>query len=257
MSLARDVFKEAFVLYARNGRALLALTALMFVPLILVRAVSEPLLQTRLSGQGEKWLAYAGGAVVFVVELLVWAVTAGVLTLAVKRRLEGRPIVVRPLWREGLGRIKPVVTATLASFVPAVGWGILFIVPVVIAVDLGLEDHAPWLSKELVVVLFVLFMAVRLAFVTCVSMLEGVGGFAGYRRNLVVGPGHFWSRAAVFCTLAAVQMLLDAAVGAVFPEVLEPALRLAHGGLLLPFEVAATTLLYFRLHLQSPASSTR
>ena len=125
------------------------------------------------------------------IEVFAHLVTEGVLVVFVLRSVAGGnkrwQATWSTTWNLALGRIRPAITASLAALLPLTGYMLLlFAAPLGLAKALDLEDRlGPWYRMGGAVYLggVVAFLSILLVYVMPVAMIEGLGGFAGYRRS--------------------------------------------------------------------------
>src|SRR5262245_30440038 len=109
------VLREALALCWRHPGLWLT-AALMSLPLTVVSAFSGALGRWSLIPHALRagLLPGLSAMVLGLVQLLVMILTAGVVTVAVAHIVAGHPKSTVAIWRLGLGRIRPAITATLA-----------------------------------------------------------------------------------------------------------------------------------------------
>lgn len=246
------VLREALALCRRHPG--LWLTAgLMSLPMVVVKAISGPLGRWSLipSTLRDSWPASVSAVVLAVVELMVLIISTGVVTLAVARAVAGRPASTGTAWRQGLGRIRPAITATLAMILPVICWGFLIAGPA-FGVQAALRSSHPTLAQAIGYtgsVLYFLFISVRYSSVCGVAMIQRIGGFEGVDRGIALQANRMWLVAGAVLPIELVrhglQVLSDRlpAVGASAGN------ELINWGLL-PIETAAAVLLYVRLRAE-------
>jgi hypothetical protein len=253
-----SVLREAVRLVRANGGAWLAAAALFTVPVALAGPLSEAMV-------APFWQPWGGRGATYVLrafELFAHLVTEGVLVVFVLRAIaaEGKSAKATwsTTWNLGLARIRPALTASLAAFLPLVGYlFLLFIAPVALATAFGLQDElTPWFRPASAVYLagVVGFVSVLLIYVMPVAMIDGLGGFAGYRRSRALiaaswGPALRALLPIVLAkeALAGLTHLLPLPwVGQLARDLVEVAA--------LPLEAATSVLLYLRLRSADPTA---
>jgi len=263
MSSTREMLTEALHLYARHRKALLMAAGLLLLPVGAVMTVAGAVAKLPFVPPflRDEWAASAGTAVIWGVDLFVSIVTWGVVTTFVARHLSGKPIDWRSAWRRGLERARPVVTANLAAALPAIGYFLLAMIPIVI-VRASAQAGAPqsvamaWLD-DLLLGAVLAFFAVRFAFVTCVAVVERQGGFLAYRRNLQLLEGRFLRVAAVVTPIEIGRQLLDRLSDwALSASAFHEAASHVVWWLFLPLEVAAATIVYQRIRAEAEGYDT-
>lgn len=260
---ARETLRAALGICRRQLPALLLTAGLLLLPVTAIQL---------LAGYGGDWpvswlgrsegpvegLAAspwktAGDIVVGMFALLVQLLSFGAVTMFIASELAGRPVDWRSAWRLGLARARPLLTSSLAMVVPVFGFLFLFMIPAaVFAAAMAVEiSHLAGLPRVLFWLLAIpgfLFVSVRVVFVTVVAMVEGLGGFAAYRRNLRLLEGRFWAIAAVVVPIEGLRhllrALLDVSVGS---APLKDALTSGVTWLLMPLEIAVVLLLYMQV----------
>jgi hypothetical protein len=261
MKAARQVLGDAARMYALHWRALLMTAGLLLIPVTVIKALAPQLanLDAIPSGVRDGMLATASKAVLAIVEYLVMILSANAVIFFLARDHVGQPIDWRNSWQLGLGRARPAITAALAALLPIFGFMFLFALPAVItgmALGMTKTNEPSWVFHLVRAPLAVglVFISVRLAFVSLVAAIEQRGSFAAYGRNLDLLDRRFWKTAAVLAPIEIARQLLTAGV-----EWLPIARPLIAAGdslviwLFLPLETAAALRIYLQARAENEA----
>lgn len=255
MRATRDVLVEAFRLYGRNFRLLLLTSGLLLVPLAVVQAFTGPLSRLTPEQFREGWSANVGSVVMGVADVAVKLLTFAVVTLAVARLLEGKPVGWREVWAAGLRRVRPVLTTALVALLPMFGWAMLIMLPFYVLASLvGEETRAAGALRWLANIGMLTFVSIRLAFTTAVPVIEGVGGSAGYRRNRRLLVDRFWRAAGPVGLVTMVYVVVSSLLSALMPASTGRAAESVWQWLMAPLEVAVAVILYRRFRAEESAA---
>jgi hypothetical protein len=246
------VLREALALCRRHPGLWLT-AALMLLPMTVVGAVSGPLGRWSLIPPTlrEDWSTSVSTVVLGAVQLLVLIISCGVVALAVARALAGQPTSTRTAWRQGLARIRPAITASLAMMVPAIGWGCLIALPA-IGIQAALRSSHPELAQAIGytgTAVYLLFIGVRYCTLFGVAMVQRIGGFEGVDRAVGLQAKRMWLVAGAVLPIEIVRHGLQALTDRL-PAVAASAGNEIVNWVLLPIETAAAVLLYVRLRAE-------
>jgi hypothetical protein len=256
MSSWREVVKESLAFCSRHTRGLLAASGLMLLPLVAVEIASalfrgSPLIPHALRSG---WTNAASLVVGTLAGMVVLILTDGVVTFYVAQQLADRPLGYQRSWARGLSRARPVVTASLASLVPATGFVLLCLVPMclvgMVIGTYGRGSANPFLGWVAISVAQVVIV-VRMAFLTQAAVIERQGGFEAYRRSLQLLGGRWRTVAAVVVPIQLARCLLGRLIIAIVPPPWADAVDHLLVWLTLPLMATATTILYLSIRGQT------
>jgi hypothetical protein len=246
-----SVLREALRLVRSHAVGWFAAAGLFLVPL----AVVGPLSDAMVAPFWRPWGGRGAQHVLQAIEVFAHVVTKGVLVVFVLRAVAGGrkrwQATWSTTWNLALGRIRPALTASLAALLPLSGYlFLLFAAPLGLATALELEDRlGPWYRTAGAVYLggVVAFLSILLAYVMPVAMIEGLGGFAGYRRSRALLAASWRPTLAAMLPI----VLLTEALAALTHWIPAPGASQAARHLIevaaLPLEAATSVLLYLRL----------
>ncbi len=240
-----EILGRVLRLVAAHAPAWFGAAALFTVPLALARPLAETMVLPFWRPLGVS----GAGHVLLAIEMFAYVLTWAALVVFVLRGHLGRPGGWSATWNAALGRVRPVVTASLALLWPLFGYLlVLFALPMFVIGLAGLQPTlGPWSIRLGSVCLAVLgtFFSVLILFVVPVAMFERVGGLRAYRRARELLAGNWRLVLGVVAPIVLTGELLTAVARYLIP--LEWGDDLARGLLdsaSLPFDVAASVLLY-------------
>jgi hypothetical protein len=272
MSVA-DIVDEMFRLYRRHFLKLFALSALLFLTVIIVAGVVlVPVLLTGLNSPDVAVLAIDIAVAVLVAAIVLTVLTAS-LTLAVSEVYLGRDIGIGTAIRRGLQAALRLIVAYVVI--------IAIIVVVVIAISLAfalltgglLAFSGPSVSPAqvggaaLFVLLYVLAIIVPVVwlgatwmFVTQAIVIEGAGALGSLGRSRFLAAGSRWRVIGITLLLTIVQLVITTIPGSILGVFLQQfgtagvvvnqLLSLALGIVYNPISYGALTLLYYDLRVR-------
>ncbi len=181
-----DILGTALELYQRHWQTLLAIAAVVVVPLTLLQYLLGHWVRT----QGEvtsngvvstsSWAVAAAGLVTGLVGLLMYLVLTGAITRAVAAEVAGEDPTVEQSYRFGFYRLGPVLLVSVLVGLATLGGLILLVIPGI-------------------------YVGVRLAVSTQALVVEGRRGTEAIGRSWSLVGGHWWH---AFATLLVAVLLI-------------------------------------------------
>lgn len=221
---APDLFGAAFSLYRRAWSQLIAIAAVIVIPLSLLGSWIE---------QGAS-VEDPGSAGLSAVVILVSLITAGLLVVAVTRAVARAAVGVEPTvsesYRRGLASALPVLVASFLAGIAVVGGLVLLVVPGI-------------------------FLLGRFSVAAPTVVVEGARPVDALRRSFRLVRGRTLAALGLLLLASIIGGMVEAILGAVFQgEWLESALASALAGVLVqPFTAIVIVLLYLDLRIRSEA----
>ena len=172
-----EILRAAFALYRRHWRTLLAVAAVVAVPLTLLQYGIGHWVRSRgeqLDGEvvvsTSFWAVVSAALLAALVALLLYQVLTGAITRAIATEVAGQGLDVEQSYRFGFARLWPIlVVSILVGLATLIGL-IAFIIPGI-------------------------FIGVRLAVSTQALVVEGRRGTEALRRSWDLVAGHWWHSA--------------------------------------------------------------
>jgi hypothetical protein len=192
-----EILRAAFQLYQRHWRTLLAIAAVVVVPLTLLQygighwvrtngqQLHDPVVSTSL------WAVAGASLLAALVGLLLYQVLTGAITRAIAAEVAGQDPGVEQSYRFGFARLGPVL---------------------VVSVLVGLAT----LAGLIVLIIPGIYIGVRLAVSTQALVVEGRRGTQAMRRSWELVGGHWWHAAFTVLVAGLLTGVVNAVITAPF-----------------------------------------
>ena len=181
-----DILSTAFALYRRHWQRLLAIAAVVVVPLTLLQYLLGDWVRTRGEATSNgvvstsSWALAVAGLVTGLAGLLMYLVLTGAITRAVAAEVAGEDTSVEQSYRFGFYRLGSVLLVSVLVGLATVGGFILLVIPGI-------------------------YVGVRLAVSTQALVVEGRRGTKAMGRSWSLVGGHWWH---AFGTLLVAALLI-------------------------------------------------
>ncbi len=192
-----EILSTAFRLYKRHWRTLLAIAAVVVVPLTLLQYLFGDWIRTR----GEvtsleevstaTWAVGAAGLVAALAALLMYLVLTGAITRAVAAEVAGEDPSLEQSYRFGFDRLGSVLLVSVLVGLATIGGLILFIIPGI-------------------------YIGVRLAVSVEALVVEGRRGSQAMGRSWELVGGHWWHAFGALVVAGLLTGLVNAVITAPF-----------------------------------------
>ena len=183
----REILSTAFQLYRRHWRTLLAIAAVVVVPLTLLQYLIGDWVGTQGEVLTEQevastswWALGVSGLLAGVVGLLLYQVLTGAITRAIAAEVAGEEVGVDQSYRFGFARLGSILVVSILVGLATLGGLILLIIPGI-------------------------YIGVRLAVSIEALVVEGRKGTEAMRRSWDLVGGHWWH---AFATLLVAGILV-------------------------------------------------
>jgi hypothetical protein len=137
-----EILTDAFRLYRLHWQSLIAIVAVVVVPLTLLQAlvtevIGDTFVETRIRAGVEIHTGEVAGAAlaalaVAVLSILTWSVLTGAITRAAAGTFLGRDLQIEESYRYGLARLGSIILVGLLVALAVIGGLILFVIPGII-----------------------------------------------------------------------------------------------------------------------------
>jgi hypothetical protein len=192
-----EILSTAFELYRRHWRTLLAIAAVVVVPLTLLQYLSGDWIRTR--GQVTSlqqvstatWAVGAAGLVAALAGILMYLVLTGAITRAVAAEVAGEDPSVEQSYRFGFHRLGSVLLVSVLVGLATIGGLILFVIPGI------------WIG-------------VRLAVSVEALVVEGRRGTQAMGRSWALVGGHWWHAFGALVVAGLLTGIVNAVITAPF-----------------------------------------
>ena len=182
-----EILSTAFELYRRHWRTLLAIAAVVVVPLTLLQYLLGDVVRTRgettsngVVVETATWSVGIAGLLAALAGLLMYLVLTGAITRAVAAEVAGEDPSVEQSYRFGFYRLGSVLLVSVLVGLATIGGLILFVIPGI-------------------------FIGVRLAVSIEALVVEGRRGTEAMGRSWSLVGGHWWH---AFATLLVAALLI-------------------------------------------------
>jgi hypothetical protein len=193
----REILSAAFQLYRRSWRTLVAVAAVVVVPLTLLQYLIGHWVRThgqQLQDQVVStsfWAAASASLLAALVGLLLYQVLTGAITRTIATEVTGQDLGLEQSYRFGFARLGPVlVVSILVGLATLVGL-VVFIIPGI-------------------------YIGVRLAVSIQALVIEGRRGTDAMRRSWDLVGGHWWRAAFTLLVAALLTGVVNAVITAPF-----------------------------------------
>jgi hypothetical protein len=193
-----EILRAAFQLYRRHWRTLMAIAAVVVVPLTLLQYGIGHWFRShgqQLHGQAEVsasfWAVASASLLAAVVALLLYQVLTGAITRNIATEVTGQDLNLEQSYRFGFARLGPIlVVSVLVGLATLLGL-IVFIIPGI-------------------------YIGVRLAVSTQALVVEGRRGTDAMRRSWELVGGHWWHAALTVLVAGLITAVVNAVITAPF-----------------------------------------
>jgi hypothetical protein len=189
-----DILTTAFQLYRRHWRTLLAIAAVVVVPLTLLQYVLGHWVRThgqQMRGQvvvsTSFWAVATASLLAAVVGLLAYQVLTGAITRAIAAEVAGQDPSVEQSYRFGFARLWPILLVSVLVGLATLGGFILLVIPGI-------------------------YIGVRLAVSVQALVVEGRRGTEAMGRSWALVGGHWWHAFATLLVAALLTGVINAVI---------------------------------------------
>jgi hypothetical protein len=212
-----EILNTAFQLYRRHWRRLLAIAAVVVVPLTLLQHLLGDLVRTQRETTTyggvvtvtPTWLGAIAGLLAALAGILMSGVLAGAITRAVAAEVAGEDPSVEQSYRFGFHRLGSVLLVSVLVGLAIIGGLILVTAGLFLANALRSRDldmsSAPFGLVYLLFIIPGIYLGVRLAVSIQALVVEGRRGTEAMGRSWGLVGGHWWH---AFGTLLVVLLLI-------------------------------------------------
>jgi hypothetical protein len=226
-----QILSTAFQLYRRYWRTLVAIAAVVVVPLTLLQYVIGHWVRThgqQMQGQVVStsfWAVASASLLAALVGLLLYQVLTGAITRNIAAEVAGQELDVEQSYRFGLARLGPILVVSILVGLATLLGLIVFIIPGI-------------------------YIGVRLAVSIQALVVEGKRGTEAMRRSWYLVGGHWWHSAFTLLVAALITGVVNAVITAPFSAgawFLQGVAAAVATTLTLPFGALVGVLLYLDL----------
>jgi len=193
-----EILSTAFQLYRRYWRTLLAIAAVIVIPLTLLQYVIGHWVRThgqQMRGQvvvsTSFWAVATASLLAAIVGLLLYQVLTGAITRAIAAEVSGEDPTVEQSYRFGFARLGAILIVSILVGLATLAGLILFIIPGI-------------------------YIGVRLAVSIQALVVEGRRGTEAMRRSWALAGGHWWHAAFTLLVAALITGVVNAVITAPF-----------------------------------------
>jgi hypothetical protein len=193
-----EILRAAFQLYRRHWRTLVAIAALVVVPLTLLQYGIGHWVRShgqQLHGQAAVspsfWAVASASLLAALVGLLLYQVLTGAITRTIATEVTGQDLGLEQSYRFGFTRLGPVLVVSVLVGLATIGGLILFIIPGI-------------------------YIGVRLAVSIQALVVEGKRGTGAMRRSWDLVGGHWWHVAFTVLVAGLITAVVNAVITAPF-----------------------------------------
>jgi MFS family permease len=260
-----DILSTALALYRRHWQTLLAIAAVVVVPLTLLQYLLGHWVRT----QGEatsngvvstsSWAVGVAGLVAGLAGLLMYPVLTGAITRAVAAEVAGEDPSVEQSYRFGFHRLGPVLLVSVLVGLAILGGFILFALLIGVGMLLGFRVGTGTAGVAgAFAVLIGIYVGVRLALSTQALVVEGRRGTEAMRRSWSLVGGHWWHAFGALLVAALLTGVVNAVITAPFSGmgwVVQGLAAAVATVVTLPYGVLVGVLLYLELRARKETLS--
>ena len=193
-----EILSAAFQLYRGHWRTLLAIAAVVVVPLTLLQYGIGHWFRShgqQLQGQVEVstsfWAVASASLLAALVGLLLYQVLTGAITRNIATEVTGQNLNLEQSYRFGLARLGPILVVSILVGLATIGGLIVFIIPGI-------------------------YIGVRLAVSTQALVVEDKQGTEAMRRSWELVGGHWWHAAFTVLVAGLITAVVNAVITAPF-----------------------------------------
>jgi hypothetical protein len=189
-----EILRTAFQLYRRHWRTLMAIAAVVVVPLTLVqygighwfRSHGQQL-HDQAAVSTSFWAVASASLLAALVGLLLYQVLTGAITRTIAAEVTGQDLGLEQSYRFGLARLGPILVVSILVGLATIGGLILFIIPGI-------------------------YIGVRLAVSIQALVVEGKRGTEAMRRSWDLVGGHWWHAAFTILVGGLITAIVNAVI---------------------------------------------
>jgi hypothetical protein len=193
-----ELLRAAFQLYRRHWRTLMAIAAVVVVPLTLLQygaghwfRTNGQQLQDEAVASTSLWAVASAWLLAALVGLLLYQVLTGAITRTIAAEVAGQDLGVEQSYRFGFARLGPVLVVSILVGLATLLGLIVFIIPGI-------------------------YICVRLAVSTQALVIEGRRGAEAMRRSWDLAGGHWWHTALTMLVAGLITGVVNAVITAPF-----------------------------------------
>jgi hypothetical protein len=193
-----EILRTAFQLYRRHWTTLMAIAAVVVVPLTLLqygighwfRSHGQQL-QGQAAASTSFWAVVSASLLAALVGLLLYQVLTGAITRTIATEVTGQDLGLEQSYRFGLARLAPILVVSILVGLATIGGLILFIIPGI-------------------------YIGVRLAVSIQALVVEDKRGTEAIRRSWDLVGGHWWHAAFTLLVAGLLTAVVNAVITAPF-----------------------------------------
>jgi membrane-anchored glycerophosphoryl diester phosphodiesterase (GDPDase) len=193
-----EILSTAFQLYRRHWRTLLAIAAVVVVPLTLLQygighwvRTNGQQLRDQVVVSTSFWAVASASLLAALVGLLLYQVLTGAITRTIAAEVAGQNLDVEQSYRFGFARLGPILVVSILVGLATLLGLILFIIPGI-------------------------YIGVRLAVSIQALVVEGKRGTEAMRRSWELVGGHWWHAALTILIAGLITAVVNAVITAPF-----------------------------------------
>ena len=193
-----EILRAAFQLYRRHWRTLMAIAAVVVVPLTLVQygighwfRSNGQQLQDQAEVSTSFWAVASASLLAALVGLLLYQVLTGAITRNIAAEVAGEDLGLEQSYRFGFARLGPILVVSILVGLATLLGLIVFIIPGI-------------------------YLGVRLAVSTQALVVEGKRGTDAMRRSWDLVGGHWWHAAFTILIAGLITAVMNAVITAPF-----------------------------------------
>jgi hypothetical protein len=227
-----EILRAAFQLYRRHWRTLMAIAAVVVVPLTLLQygighwfRTNGQQLQDPAEVSTSFWAVASASLLATLVGLLLYQALTGAITRTIATEVAGQDLDLEQSYRFGFARLGPVLVVSVLVGLATVAGLIVFIIPGI-------------------------YIGVRLAVSTQALVIEGKRGTQAMRRSWDLVGGHWWHAALTVLVAGLLTAVVNAVITAPFSAgawILQAVAAAVATTVTLPYGALVGVLLYLDL----------
>jgi hypothetical protein len=193
-----EILAAAFQLYRRHWRTLVAIAAVVVVPLTLLQygighwfRTNGQQLHDPAEASTSFWAVASASLLAALVGLLLYQVLTGAITRTIATEVTGQDLGLEQSYRFGFARLGPILVVSILVGLATLLGLIVFIIPGI-------------------------YIGVRLAVSTQALVVEGKRGTEAMRRSWELVGGHWWHAAFTLLVAALITEVVNAVITAPF-----------------------------------------
>jgi hypothetical protein len=193
-----EILRAAFQLYRRHWRTLMAIAAVVVVPLTLLQygighwfRTNGQQLQDPAQASTSFWAVASASLLAALIGLLLYQVLTGAITRNIAAEVTGQDLGLEQSYRFGFARLGPILVVSILVGLATLLGLIVFIIPGI-------------------------YIGVRLAASTQALVIEGRRGTEAMRRSWDLVGGHWWHAALTLVVAGLLTAVVNAVITAPF-----------------------------------------